>query len=139
MNYQPTTQSAIAFAQAGRLEQWLHLFLCNEGDNQAFSDGLKLEPRMYHPPRMLPLDLFARCCGPEKNMKWQIDAAGFNKNVKSIMKKYKQGKWDMPPLIINYAEQKYELNDGNHRHEALRRLGVLEYWVIIWETSYEHQ
>ena len=135
MNYEPTTQSAIAFAQADKLEEWLHLFLYNEGDNKAFSDGLKLEPRIYHTPRMMNLDLFERCCGPEEGLKWQIDATGFNKNVKAIMKKYKKGDWDMPPLIVNCANQKYELNDGNHRYEALQRLGVNAYWTIIWETD----
>jgi len=135
MTYASTATSAIAFAQSGCLEEWVHLFLCGEGGNQAFSDGLKLEPRIYHAPRMMSLNQFERCCGPEKSMKWQISASDFRKNVKAIMKKYKTGNWDMPPLIINNVNGKHELNDGNHRLEALRRLGVNEYWVIIWETS----
>jgi len=135
MTYESTASSAIAFAQAGRLEEWMHLFLCNEGGNREFSDGLKLQPRIYHAPRMMDLRLFERCCGPEDGLKHQISASGFRKNVKAIMKKFKAGNWDMPPLIINFVNGKYELNDGNHRFEALRKLGVHEYWTIIWETS----
>jgi len=134
MTYEPTTISATAFAKANQLEEWLHLFLGSEGNNQAFSDGLKLRPRIYHAPRLMNLNLFERCCGPEGGLKYQIDAGGFRKNVKDIMQKYKAGNWDMPPLIINYANEQYELNDGNHRFEALRMLGITEYWVIIWET-----
>jgi len=131
--YSPTASSAIAFASAERLEEWVHLFLCGEGGNKAFSDGLKLEPRIYRAPRRMDLSLFERCCGPEDGIKFQISAAGFHKNVKSIMKKYK-GNWDMPPLIVNFVNSQYELNDGNHRFEALRRLGVQAFWVVIWET-----
>jgi len=135
MIYTATATSAIEFAQAGCLEEWIHLFLCNEGDNRAFSDGLKLQPRRYHPPCMMNLDQFERCCGPETGLKYQISASGFRKNVKAIMKKFKTGNWDMPPLIINRVNGAYELNDGNHRYEALRKLGVCAYWIIIWETT----
>jgi hypothetical protein len=43
--------------------------------------------------------------------------------------------------VINYTsvnrleewkDNKYELNDGNHRLEALKKLGINQYWVIIW-------
>ena len=63
-----------------------------------------------------------------------IDENGFNERVSKIMERYKKGDWDMPPLIVENHGIHYELNDGNHRFEALIRLGVKEYWVIIWET-----
>ena len=40
----------------------------------------------------------------------------------------------MPPLIINRKDYMYELTDGNHRFEALKKLGIDKYWIIIWET-----
>lgn len=135
MKYEPTTKSAIEFANNNELEKWVHLFLCNEGDNIPFSEGLKLEPRKYYAPVLMNLNLFARCCGPENNVKFQISESGFNANVNAIMSKYQNGDWDMPPLIINHTENKYELNDGNHRLEALKRLNINEFWVIIWETD----
>lgn len=137
MNYKPTTSSAIEFAQNNSLEEWVHLFLCNEGNNQSFSDGLRLEPRKYLAPKLMNLDQFERCCGPEDGMKFQIPFAGFDTNVNAIINKYKSGDWDMPPLIINCTNGIYELNDGNHRLEALQRLKIKEFWVIIWETVNE--
>ncbi len=134
MNYKPTTTSAIEFADKNKLEEWIHLFLCNEGDNKPFSEGLKLEPRKYYSPILMKLDLFERCCGPEEGIKYQISESGFNSNVNAIMSKYKNGDWDMPPLIINHTDGKYELNDGNHRFEALEKLNIDEFWVIIWES-----
>ncbi len=110
-------------------------FLCNEGDNKAFSEGLKLGPRKYYSPSLMKLDLFERCCGPEGGIKYQISESGFNANVNAIINKYKNGDWDMPPLIINHTNNIYELNDGNHRFEALKRLNISEFWVIIWETA----
>jgi len=129
-----TSTSAREFAEDQRLEEWVQHFLHGEGNNQGLADGLKLEDRIYHAPKLMRLDTFERICGPEQGLKWQIDAAGFNERVSKIMTRYEQGDWDMPPLIINLTDGEYELNDGNHRYEALSRLGIESHWVIIWET-----
>ena len=134
MEYEPTLSSAINFSKINRLEEWLHLFLCKEGNNKAFSEGLKLEPRRYYAPKLFELSKFTRCCGPEKNMKYQVDNENFIKRVNKIVDKYLKGDWDMPPLIINRNGKNFELNDGNHRYEALKKMRVREYWIIIWET-----
>lgn len=134
MKYKPTTTSAIEFSNCDHLEEWVHLFLSNEGNNKALSDGLKLESRKYFGPIKMNLNLFERCCGPEEGIKYQIPITSFDSRVNAIMIQYKNGDWDMPPLIINRFENKYELNDGNHRFEALKRLDIHKFWVIIWET-----
>jgi len=136
--YKPTASSAIAYSDNGRLEEWIHLFLCGEGNNESFSNGLKLERRRYHGPRMMELNTFSRDCGPEEGMKWRIGEDGFNSRVNEIMNRFKKGDWDMPPLIVYHDGIKYGLNDGNHRHEALRRLNINSYWVILWETVDEY-
>jgi len=115
----------------------VHLYLCGEGDNKPFSDGLKLAKRHFEAPKRYPLATFERTCGPEEGMKWQIDEAGFNRNVENIMARYREGNWDMPPLIIQNHLTHYELNDGNHRYEALKRMGIDTFPVIIWETVNE--
>jgi hypothetical protein len=134
MEYKPTLSSAINFSNVNRLEEWIHLFLCGEGDNKVFSDGLKLEPRHYFAPEMFSLDNFERCCGPEKHMKFQVPEEPFTRHVDNIALTYKKGDWDMPPLIVNRIGNILELNDGNHRYEALKKMGINQYWVIIWET-----
>ena len=41
----------------------------------------------------------------------------------------------MPPLIVHYAEGKFELNDGNHRRQAYENLGVEKAWAVLWITE----
>ena len=134
MEYKPTLASAVLFANANKLEEWIHLFLCGEGNNKPFSDGLKLKPRRYFAPVIINLNKFVRCCGPEKQMKYPVPEESFIKRVNNIISSYSKGDWDMPPLIVNRNGNKYELNDGNHRYEALKKLGIDQYWVIFWET-----
>lgn len=126
--------TALSFSKEGNIENWVHDFLCGEGGNKPFSDGLKLFNRHYIGPIKMELNKFQRCCGPEDYMKFVIDKNGFEYNVYNIINKIKDG-WDMPPLIINYSNGVFELNDGNHRYEALKRSNISEYYVIIWITD----
>ena len=132
--YKCSLSSAKEFAEAGKLEDWVHLFLLSDGHNKAFSDGLKLFNRYYLGPLTMPLSLFSRCCGPEENIKYQVNAEWFKKRVQSL-KKILQSNYDMPPLIVHYVDHGFELCDGNHRLEALTQLGVKEYPVIVWITE----
>jgi hypothetical protein len=134
MDYKPTLSSAIDYSNKNQLEEWVHLFLRKEGDNVAFSDGLRLEPRRFYAPEMIKLDTFERCCGPEPNMKFRVPEANFIIHVNKMAMEYNSGCWDMPPLIVYRDGNAYELNDGNHRFEALKKLRIKKYWVIIWEN-----
>lgn len=134
LTYKCSLSSARKFAEAGKLEDWVHSFLLSDGHNKAFSDGLKMFDRYYLGPLTMPLSLFSRCCGPENNMKYQVNAEWFMKRVQSL-KKVLQSNDDMPPLIANFVNHGFELCDGNHRFEALTQLGVKEYPVIVWITE----
>ena len=134
LTYKCSLSSAKEFADAGKLEEWVHLFLLSDGHNKAFSDGLKLFDRYYLGPVTMPLSLFSRCCGPEENIKYQVNAEWFEKRVQSL-KKILQSNDDMPPLIVHYVNLGFELCDGNHRIEALTQLGVKEYPFIVWITE----
>ena len=131
--YDRTLTTARAFAAEGRLEEWIHTYLCSDGHNQPFSDGLKLDKRFYIGPLDMPLSLFTRCCGPEETMKWQVHPDGFEKHV-STLEDAIRAHADLPPLIVQFTEEGFTLNDGNHRLEAFRRVGVETYAVIIWGT-----
>lgn len=141
--FKATTKSAIEYARQNNLEEWIHTFLCGEGDNKGLSDGLKLEKRYYQEPKLMDLDLFQRCYGPEPGLKYSIreddeeQIKYFWKNIAAIAERYKTGEWDMPPLIIQECDGVFELNDGNHRYEALKKLGIKEYWVILWGTVFK--
>jgi hypothetical protein len=138
--YEATLKSAIEYSRQNKLEEWVHLYLLGEGDNKGFSDGLKLDKRHFTEPKLMNLDLFARCYGPEPGLKHSIreddkeQIKWFWYNIGGIAQRYKAGNWDMPPLIIEDHNGTYELSDGNHRYEALKMLGIKEYWVILWST-----
>lgn len=134
MEYRCSLSSAKSFAQAGRLEEWVHSYLLSDGHNKEFSDGLKLLERRYFGPVEMPLELFERCCGPEAHMKFRVDKVWFEKHVAELTEAVWANR-DMPPLIAHYVDDGFELNDGNHRFEACRRLGIKAYPFIIWITE----
>jgi len=136
MEYKSTLSSAVGYAHNGKLEEWIHTYLQSDGHNKDFSDGLKLFDRYFLGPVKMPLSLFTRCCGPEDNMKWQIPAEPFEQKVLALSEIIKENP-DMPPLIVHYVDGIFELNDGNHRLEAYNRLGISEYYVIVWITEKE--
>lgn len=136
MNNKFNLESALEYSEENRIEEWVHLFLQYQDNNIPFSEGLKLEKRHFFNPINLSLSNFERCCGPETNMKYIVDETKFEKYIMGMIDSLKEG-WKMPPLIINFSLGKFELNDGNHRFEALVRSHIKEYSVIIWTTSIE--
>lgn len=132
--YKCKLSSVKEYARNGKLEEWVHTYLLSDGHNKEFSDGLKLFDRYFLGPIKMPLSLFSRCCGPEENMKWRINAKWFENKVTELQDII-QGEPDMPPLIVNFVDNVFELNDGNHRFEAYSRLGVKDIYVIVWITE----
>jgi len=136
LEYKRTLSSAEEYARAGKLEDWVHAYLLSDGHNKPFSDGLKLFDRTFYGPVKMPISLFSRCCGPEEGMKWRMDPVWWEKRVGGLMQAL-QTETDLPPLIAHWVDGGFELNDGNHRFEALTRLGIPEYPFIIWVTEPE--
>ena len=132
--YSATLSSAQAFAKEDRLEEWVHLYLTHEGRNLPFSDGLKLTKRYYFGPAQYPLSLFTRCAGPEPEMKYRIDPDGWANRVSTLQNAI-ASEADLPPMIVNFTDGRFELNDGNHRHKAYENMGVEKVWVIVWITG----
>lgn len=136
MEYKNTLASAVSYARNGKLEEWVHKYLLSDGHNKEFSDGLKIFDRYFLGPIKMPLSLFKRCCGPEEGMQYRISQDGFEKKVNDL-KQVIASENDLPPLIVHYVDGEFELNDGNHRLEAYSRLGIEEYFVIVWITEKE--
>lgn len=136
MEYKSSLSSAIGYARNGKLEEWVHTYLLSDGHNKEFSDGLKLFDRYFLGPVKMPLSLFKRCCGSEKDMTYMISEDDFERKVRELEKVISVEK-DMPPLIVHYVNGEFELNAGNHRLEAYSRLGIKEYYVIVWITEKE--
>lgn len=134
LDYHPTTKSAKAYSEVGMLEEWVHTYVLFGRRNKGFSEGLRLMDRCYLGPHLMPLILFSRSSGPESGMKWRVDREYFEQKVIRWTKRIQVGE-DTPPLIVNYAQGKLELNCGNPLLEALNRVGVSEYPVIVWVTE----
>lgn len=136
MEYKCALSSAIDYARNGKLEEWIYTYLLSDGHNKEFSDGLKLFDRYFLGPVNMLRALFARCCGPEEGMKYVVSRESFEKKV-SELEQVISAQEDMPPLIVHYVDGGFELNDGNHRLEAYKRLGIAAYYVIVWITEKE--
>ena len=134
LQYECTLTSALEYGKAGQTEKWIHEYLLSDGQNKEFSDGLKLFDRYFMCPVKMPLSFFTRCCGPEDDMKYKIPKDAFELHVQKLMNVI-QNESNMPPFIANYVDGRFELNDGNHRFEAYRRLGKKEHYIIIWITQ----
>ena len=134
LKYSASLSSAKAYAEAEKLDVWIHQYLNEEGRNIPFSDGLKLMERYYLSPMEMPLHLFKRCAGPEETMKYRIDRDWFWQHVAQLEKAIGENP-DLPPLIVHYTDGDFELNDGNHRLQAYCNLGYESVWVIVWITE----
>ena len=101
---------------------------------------MKLHHRTFHPPVSFPLNLLTRNTGPESEMRWKIPPEWFEIHVGQLMEVIKAGA-DLPPLIVHHwipegkVDGEFEMNDGNHRLEAFKRLGVERYHIIFWCTE----
>ena len=47
--------------------------------------------------------------------------------------------WDVPPLIVEYRDDKFFVNDGRHRLEMYRQLGVDVVDVVLWTTGKDNR
>ena len=130
-----TVAAARAYAQRGRLEAWIHAYLLGgEWANAPLSSGLKLQRRWWRGPIEVNLDAVKRCCGPEREMEFRVDAAAWATRTHVLAQGFERLE-AMPPLIAEYRDGVLSVRDGNHRHEAIRRKGWQTCWVIIWYNS----
>lgn len=116
------------------IEKWIQEYLRGEGNNVPLADGLLLEKRHYFGPVAWKLSALERCCGPEQTMKYRTNEHDFNERVNGIINRIKSG-WEMPPLLVNYENNAFTVNDGNHRHEACKRLNIQNIPVVFWITK----
>lgn len=141
MEYQDTLSSAQEWSRQGLLEEWVHTYLLSDGHNKPFSDGLKIVDRIFLGPIKMPLSLFHRCTGPvEEGLKFQVHPVVWENHVRQLMEVIPHEP-DIPPLIVHYlipegeTMGEFELNDGNTRWEAYKRLGIKDAHVIVWITD----
>ncbi len=125
-------------AQAnGVLERWVHCYLEGPGQNAAFADGLRLEPRRWRGPLMMPLTALTRTCGPEAHMPFRVTDQHWRHKTQAITNAFVSLD-AFPPLIVQRDPTGFHIRDGNHRYGAFTRLGLATCWVILWYANPDH-
>lgn len=119
-------------AHEGRLSEWVVDFLSSPGSsNSALAAAFALNGATFVGPTRLPIDRLTPMAGPEgEEVVVQEDEGVWEAEVAAMEHSIEQG-WHPPPLLVSHHDGKYCLEDGNHRFETLRRMGVADAWVIL--------
>lgn len=127
---------AIEYCKRGKTEEWVQLFLRNDGNNIVLADGLLKETRLYTEIIDFDIKLLDNIKpGPPEYLSQKNDIDYFFYKVDS-MKNDMEG-WN-PPLIIEYRSNgTFYVCDGRHRLELYRQIGSTKIPAIIWATDTE--
>lgn len=130
-----TLEVAIKYSDIGKIDEWLQLFLRNDGKNVALADGLLKEPRFYLPVKEIPMHILddIKSGAPEYLTKAN-DIEYFYYVVQKMIES--KTEWNPPPLIIEFCDdQSFYVCDGRHRLEMYRQLGEEFVPAIVWTTG----
>ena len=134
-----TLSLAKQYDKEGKIDQWMQDFLRADGKNLALADGLLLEERHYFGLREIPISLFSdvKSEAPEY-LHAENDIEYFFYVVEQMKESLADG-WDAPPLIVEYVYGNFQVDDGRHRLETYRQLGIEKVWAVIWTTGEENR
>ncbi len=132
-------RSALRWAADGKVEAWVHKFLCSGlgGEtNQPFSDSLKREQRWWNGPLEVKLEELLPAVGTSPDSEYVVTEDYWVARTTQMAPTFTEP-LALPPLIIEYREGGLSVRDGNTRLETMKRLGWPTCWIIIWYNS-EH-
>jgi hypothetical protein len=122
----------------GRLAEWVTTFLASPGsDNEALAAELAFGGASFLGPVRFALDDLNPLAGPDdRAVSIPVPEQEWDDEVDAMDESLAQG-WEPPPLLVSYRGGAYVLEDGNHRHDALRRAGATHTWAILvfWDES----
>ena len=122
----------------GRLAGWVTDFLSSPGsDNEELAAELALRGATFLGPVRVALDDLRPLAGPDDHdVEIPVPVQEWDVEVDAMDESLARG-WQPPPLLVSYRHGSYVLEDGNHRHDALRRAGLTHTWAIIafWDES----
>jgi hypothetical protein len=134
-----STEAAREAARRDELSEWVAQFLASPGsDNAALAAALTDAPRWWLGPVQVPLAQLNRLAGPPGEPALEPMAEDeWRDDVDDLARRVEDGH-EPPPVIASHVDGRLELEDGNHRVEALRRAGEDRAWTIIsFETPAE--
>jgi hypothetical protein len=129
-----TLETAIAWSQRGRIDEWVNALLLGPGNNEALAVGLRLAERHWLGPVELPIASLERCCGPEPQMEFLEDEDHWNQRVASLLEMLESG-IEFPPLVAEYRDGLLSVRDGNHRLGAMVAGSRDSAWTLVWHNS----
>ena len=129
MTFAPTSGSAREAHAAGELAEWSQEFLRGEGGNLGVANPLRERDDDVYVLAAVALSDVYPISGPDEHFDWPVPSAQFEQKVEAMVRSLEAG-WDAPPLFVHMHTLR--LVDGNHRREALVRLGHRIYWAVMW-------
>ncbi len=131
------TDSALMEARAGRIEEWVHRYLLSGNwANPGFSEGLKQKPRWWIGPVEVKLSDLSPAVGIEPWMECVVSHEYWEGRTRRLAASFTDP-LALPPLIAEYRAGELSVRDGNTRLGAMKLLGWLKCWVIIWFNTEE--
>ncbi len=130
LNFSPTSDNALVAQKSGALGKWVQNLLISEG-NYNLAKSLAQETPIAIEIMEFPLSQLKRIVGPEENEEHRQSPDIWEAQVDKLAKKIKEG-YQPAPLIVTDFWNHFELADGNHRHEAMLRVGIKSYWTIFF-------
>ncbi len=102
--------------------------------NIALADGLLLAERNYIGLMEVPISIFSGIkSGAPEYLDKENDIEYFFYVVEQMKESLPQ--WDAPPLIVEHNDGIFRVNDGRHRLELYRQLGVKKVWAVLWKNK----
>ena len=133
-----TLEISKEYLDKNQLEDWIQLFLRNDGHNVALADGLLKEERCYTGIVDFDLNLLVNIqAGAPEYLIQKNDIEYFFAVVNEMNEALDS--WNPPPLIIEYrADGSFYVCDGRHRLEMYRQKKVKTVPAIVWTTGEEN-
>lgn len=125
-----TVTSAMEAQKTGKLKEWVIELLLSEKSFE-LAEKITSEKTIAIEMYNFPLYLLKKIQGPEENEDQRQSPDHWEKKVKNLAEIMGEG-FAPAPLIVTDFWNKFEIADGNHRHEALVRQGVKSYWTIFF-------
>lgn len=133
-----SVEAAKRAGDAGRLSEWVTAFLASPGsDNEPLAAKLAFGGASFLGPVRFALADLQPLAGPDDHdVSIPVPEQEWDDEVDAMDERLAQG-WEPPPLLVSQRDGAYVLEDGNHRHDALRRAGATHTWavLVLWDES----
>ncbi len=130
LKFEPTYENAKLAQENGTLNEWVNSLLISEGSN-SLAQSLAKESPIAIKMIEFPLSQLKRIEGPEEKIEHRQSPDIWEASVQVLAAKIKDGFRPAPLIVTDYWNY-FELADGNHRQEAMLRVGIKSYWTIFF-------